>query len=73
MSRHHTRLFQTTAVLLTLPFLGGCVKKSDYDALQVENQALQARVDQASHQLEQSQADLAVLQAQLQQLNQTGS
>lgn len=73
MSRHHTRLFQTTAVLLTLSFLGGCVKKSDYDALQLENQALQARVDQASHQLEQSQADLAVLQAQLQQLNETGS
>lgn len=73
MSRHHTRLFQTTVVLLTLPFLGGCVKKSDYDALQLENQALQARVDQASRQLEQSQADLATLQAQMQQFSETGA
>ncbi|MCB1275678.1 hypothetical protein [Prosthecobacter sp.] len=67
------RTLQTTTVLMAVSFLGGCVKKSEYDALQVENQALQARVDQASHQLEQSQTDLATLQAQLQQFGETKS
>ncbi len=46
----------------------GCVKKSEYDALQVENQTLQARVDQVSGQLQQTQADLAATQARMQQV-----
>ncbi len=47
--------------------LGGCVKKSEYDALQIENQSLQTRVDETNHRLVQSQADLSTLQAQMQQ------
>ncbi|OYW77395.1 MAG: hypothetical protein B7Z37_04505 [Verrucomicrobia bacterium 12-59-8] len=64
MSRSHTRTLQTAAALLSL--LGSCVKKSEYDALQVENQALQTRVDQASNMLVQSQTDVSLLQGQLQ-------
>lgn len=48
--------------------MGSCVKKTDYDALQLENQALQTRVDEASHQLLQSQTDVILLQGQLQKL-----
>lgn len=47
----------------------GCVKKSEYDALQIENQTLQARVDQVSGQLQQTQADLVATQSSLRQLN----
>lgn len=50
-----------------LLLLGGCVKKTEYDALQIENQTLQTRVDETNHLLEQSQADLSSLQAQMQQ------
>ena len=48
-----------------LSLLGSCVKKSEYDALQLENQALQTRVDEASHLLVQSQSDVSLLQGQL--------
>jgi len=65
MSRHPTRTLQVTAAVLSL--LGGCVKKSEYDALQIENQTLQTRVDQTNHLLVQSQADLSKLQVQMQQ------
>ncbi|WP_395746462.1 hypothetical protein [Prosthecobacter sp.] len=65
MSRHPTRTLLTAAVLLSLQ--SGCVKKSEYDALQVENQALQTRVDQANHLLVQSQTDLSAAQVQMQQ------
>jgi len=51
-----------------LLLLVGCVKKSEYDALQIENQTLQTRVDQTNHLLVQSQADLSALQVQMQQL-----
>lgn len=47
--------------------LSGCVKKSEHDALQIENQSLQTRVDETNHLLVQSQADLSTLQAQMQQ------
>ena len=50
-----------------LLLLVGCVKKSEYDALQIENQTLQTRVDQTNHLLVQSQADLSGLQVQMQQ------
>lgn len=50
-----------------LLLLGGCVKKTEYDALQIENQTLQTRVDETNHLLVQSQADLSALQAQMQQ------
>lgn len=63
MSWHPTRTLLTTAALLLQV---GCVKKSEYDALQVENQTLQTRVDQANHQLVQSQTELAGLQVQMQ-------
>lgn len=65
MSRHPTRTLSATAAALLL--LGGCVKKSEYDALQIENQTLQTRVDQTNHLLVQSQADLSLLQVQMQQ------
>jgi outer membrane murein-binding lipoprotein Lpp len=65
MSRHPTRTLSATAAALLL--LGGCVKKSEYDALQIENQTLQTRVDQTNHLLVQSQADLSLLQAQMRQ------
>lgn len=65
MSRHPTRPLQVTAAVLLL--LGSCVKKSEYDALQIENQTLQTRVDQTNHLLVQSQADLSMLQIQMQQ------
>lgn len=57
---------QTAAALLLT--VTGCVKKSEYDALQVENQALQNRVDQTSQQLTESKADVAALQSQVQKL-----
>ncbi|WP_395751193.1 hypothetical protein [Prosthecobacter sp.] len=66
MSRHPTRILRATAALL-LSLLSGCVKKSEYDALQVENQTLQTRVDQTNHLLVQSQADLSAVQVQMQQ------
>ncbi len=50
-----------------LLLLGGCVKKSEYDTLQIENQTLQTRVDETNHLLVQSQADLSALQVQMQQ------
>jgi len=65
MSRHPTRNLPVTAAVLLL--LGGCVKKSEYDALQIENQSLQTRVDESNHLLVQSQADLSALQVQMQQ------
>lgn len=65
MTRHLTRTLSVTATALLL--LGGCVKKSEYDALQIENQALQTRVDQTNHLLVQSQGDLSTLRAQMQQ------
>ena len=65
MSRHPTRPLQVTAAVVLL--LGSCVKKSEYDALQIENQTLQTRVDQTNHLLVQSQADLSMLQVQMQQ------
>lgn len=65
MSRHPIRTLSVTAAALLL--LGGCVKKSEYDVLQIENQALQTRVDETNHLLEQSQADLSALQVQMQQ------
>jgi hypothetical protein len=66
MSRSHFWKLQTAAVLLSL--LGSCVKKSEYDALQVENLALQTRVDETNQLLVQSQNDVSALQAQMQQL-----
>jgi len=63
MSRPHSQTLPTAAVVLSL--LSGCVKKSEYDALQLENQTLQRRVDQASHLLAQSQTDVSELQMQL--------
>ncbi|MDB6003874.1 MAG: hypothetical protein JWR15_861, partial [Prosthecobacter sp.] len=65
MSRHPTRSLPVTAAVLLL--LGGCVKKSEYDTLQIENQTLQTRVDETNHLLVQSQADLSALQVQMQQ------
>ncbi|MHB1080535.1 MAG: hypothetical protein ACYC67_14110 [Prosthecobacter sp.] len=65
MSRHPTRSLPVTAAVLLL--MGGCVKKSEYDALQIENQTLQTRVDETNHLLVQSQADLSALQVQMQQ------
>lgn len=65
MSWHPTRTLQATAALLLL--LGGCVKKSEYDTLQIENQTLQKRVDQTNHLLVQSQTDLSALHIQMQQ------
>lgn len=65
MSRHPIRTLSVTAAALLL--LGGCVKKSEYDVLQIENQALQTRVDETNHLLVQSQADLSALQVQMQQ------
>ena len=67
MNRTRLLTLQTGAALL-LPLMVGCVKKSEYDALQVENQALQTRVDQTSHELTQAQADAAALQQQVQKL-----
>lgn len=66
MSSPYFWKLQTAALLL--PLMGSCVKKTDYDALQLENQALQTRVDEASHQLLQSQTDVILLQGQLQKL-----
>lgn len=66
MNRSSFWTLQTVAFLL--PLLGSCVKKSEYDALQLENQALQTRVDETSHLLAQSQTDVIVLQGQLQKL-----
>ena len=65
MSRHPSRILQATAAVLLLQ--GGCVKKSEYDALQIENQTLQTRVDETNHLLVQSQADLSAVQIQMQQ------
>ncbi|MDI1312988.1 hypothetical protein [Prosthecobacter sp.] len=65
MTKHPTRTLSATAAALLL--LGGCVKKSEYDALQIENQSLQTSVDQTNHLLVQSQADLSTLQVQMQQ------
>lgn len=68
MSTHRTPLRSTLAAVLALALLSGCVKNSEYDALQVENQALQARVDQASGQLQQTQTDLRSTQVRMFQL-----
>ncbi|MDB6005426.1 MAG: hypothetical protein JWR15_2413, partial [Prosthecobacter sp.] len=57
MNKHPIRMIQTTAALLWL--LSGCVKKSDYEALQIENQTLQTRVDQANRYLQQYQTELS--------------
>ena len=67
MGRTHIKTLQTAAALLSL--LGSCVKKSEYDALQVENQALQTRVDETSRQLLQAQIDASVLQGELLKLS----
>lgn len=67
MTRARILTLQTGAALL-LPLMVGCVKKSEYDALQVENQTLQTRVDQTSHQLIESQSDVTSLQQQVQKL-----
>lgn len=67
MNRARILTLQTGAALL-LPLMIGCVKKSEYDALQVENQTLQTRVDQTSHQLTESQSDVTALQQQVQKL-----
>lgn len=56
---------QVTAALLWALLPVACVKQSDYEALQKENQALQARIDQMSLQLQQSQADLVAAQTQV--------
>lgn len=53
-----------TLALLAGSFVSGCVKKADYDSLQIENQALQARLDEASRQLLQAQTDVVALQTQ---------
>lgn len=65
MNNRPIRIIQTASALLWL--LSGCVKKSEYDALQMENQALQKRVDQASRYLQQYQAEMSALQIQIQQ------
>ena len=65
MSRPRNPTRSTAAALLALTLLSSCVKKTEYDALQIENQALQARVDQVSSQLQQTQADLAITQSRL--------
>lgn len=58
-----------TLWVLTLAGLqSGCVKQSEYEALQQENQQLQMRLDQASEQVRQVQADLATQQARVLQL-----
>lgn len=60
----HARI-QVAAALAWALLPVACVKQSDYEALQKENQALQARIDQMSLQLQQSQADLVAAQTQV--------
>jgi outer membrane murein-binding lipoprotein Lpp len=57
----HAKLSALLAVML----LPCCVKQSDYEKLQGENQQLQARIDQFNQQLQQKQTDLAAAQAEL--------
>jgi hypothetical protein len=56
------------ALALLTGVLSGCVKQSDYEALQQENQQLQMRLDQANLQVRQSQTDLGVQMSRIQQL-----
>jgi hypothetical protein len=51
--------------MLCLLVAASCVKKSDYETLQKENQVLQKLVDQSSLQLQQTQAQLFATQQQL--------
>jgi len=51
--------------MLCALLVASCVKKSDYEALQKENQELQKLVDQTSLQLKQTQAQLFATQQQL--------
>jgi exonuclease VII large subunit len=48
--------------------MSGCVKQSDYEVLQKENQQLQMRLDQANAQVRQIQAELNVQQVRVLQL-----
>ncbi len=48
--------------------LAGCVKQSDYEILQKENQQLQMRLDQTNEQLRLTQLELSAQQARSQQL-----
>lgn len=48
--------------------LAGCVKQSDYETLQKENQQLQMRLDQTNEQLRLTQLELSAQQARSQQL-----
>lgn len=58
-----------TLIALTLgAILPACVKQSEYEALQQENQQLQKRLDQANEQARQAQAELSVQQARIFQL-----
>lgn len=56
------------AALLAAALLAGCVKQSDYEALQKENQQLQTRLDQASEQTRQAQAELVMQQLRVAQM-----
>lgn len=58
----------TLSVLIMAAVLSGCVKQSAYEALQLENQQLQRRIDQANEQTRQAQAELKVQQLHVQQL-----
>lgn len=54
--------------VLTAGALCGCVRQSDYEDLQKENQQLQGRLDQANEQVRQAQLDLSVQQSRMSQL-----
>ncbi|MDZ4401464.1 hypothetical protein [Prosthecobacter sp.] len=58
----------TLLALMLVAILPGCVKQSEYEALQQENQQLQKRLDQATEQARQAQAELSVQQIRVFQL-----
>jgi len=62
------QVLATLGVLTLAGLLTGCVKQGDYEILQMENQQLQQRIDQASEQLRQTQADLVTQQTRVLQL-----
>lgn len=61
-------IFDKLRPALLAVLLAGCVKQSDYEILQKENQQLQMRLDQASEQLRLTQVELSAQQARTLQL-----
>lgn len=61
-------IFDRLRPALLAVLLAGCVKQSDYEILQKENQQLQMRLDQANEQLRLTQVELSAQQARSQQL-----